>query len=220
MKRFFIMAVAALMCATATMAQTTKEELKALNKERKIAQKYTEKQLGDKALKMAKKEAKRFAKEGWKAEAGALPLEKQYEENYIKMYAMDGKFPRYILGTGTATAASHGVARKQAMARARVEIANQLSQEIAALTEETTTNLEVNNLEAETVSKMVETSKLLTQQTLGKTVTVLEAFRTTDKGTEYKVIVSYESKAAIKSLLDSFKEDEADIKQKLEELLK
>lgn len=220
MKRIIIAALVALVSASAAFAQTSKAEMKEIIKERKAALKYTAKQLDTKVLKDAKQQAKQMKKQGWMPAAGTLALEKQLTDVYTKQYAMDGSFPRYIIGRSTAKGSSQGIARKHAVARARVDVANQMSQEVAALTEMTESNIELSAGEMETVAKMVESSKLLTQQSLGKTDVVLEAYREVEGGTEVQIIVCYEGKLAVQALLESFGDDEAEIKQKLESLLK
>lgn len=91
---------------------------------------------------------------------------------------------------------------------------------MAALTDLTETSVELTGQEVETIAKMVEQSKLLSQQSLGKTDVILEACRPTEAGTEVEIIVCYETRNALRALLmQSFGEDNATIKQKLENLL-
>lgn len=220
MKRVALLALMAFMGIMAGFSQSSKTELNELIKERKLVATYAKKQLDAKVLKDAKKQAKLMAKQGWVPAVGSLPLVKQLTELYVKQYEVVGSFPRYLFGRSTANGTSFGVARKHALARARVDVANTMSAEVAALTETTESNVELTGQEIETVAKMVETSKLLTQQTLGKTSVILDACRETKDGVESMVVVSYEGKLAIQAVLESFGEDEAQIKSKLESLLK
>lgn len=219
MKRFIMIAVMALACGATTFAQSTTAEMKERIDARNAAVAYTEKQLNTKVLKEAKKEAKAKKKEGWVPATGSLTLEKQLTNVYTKQYMMDGNFPRYIIGRGIAQSSTPGMARKHALARARVDIINQMAQEVTALTESTESTTELTKQEIETIAKMVETSNLLSQQSLGKTDVIYEAHHKIDAGTEVEVIVTYEGKSAMQLLLKSFNEDEAEIKVKLETLM-
>ena len=219
MKVKIILVLMSVICASAMFAQTSKNEMKEMIKARKAALNYTESQLKTKVLKDAKKQAKLMKKEGWLPAVGTLDIEKQLTDVYVKQFATDGNFPRYIIGKGIAQSSTLGMARKHAIARARVDIANQMSEEVAALTEMTESNVELSKQDVETVAKMLETSKLLSQKSLGKTEVISETYRNGQDKTEVQVIVCYESKEAIKSLLESFDNENSEIKEKLEKLL-
>lgn len=111
------------------------------------------------------------------------------------------------------------MARKQALTRARVDVASQMKLEIAALTEETDMNTELSAGEVETVAKMVDTSQTMIQQSLGRTEVVLDIMRTTGGKTESQVAVSYDGNLAKETLLSIFEKEDAQIKQKLQDLL-
>ncbi len=220
MKKILLLATMVCVSATAMFAQSTKAEMKEVIQERRAALNYTDKQLNTKILKEAKKQAKIMTKQGWTSMPGSLSLERQLTDVYTRQWATDGKLPRYIIGKGIAASSTMGMARKHALARAKVDVAGQMSEEVAALTDLTETSVELTGQEVETIAKMVEQSKLLSQQSLGKTDVILEACRTTETGTEVEVFVCYEGRNAMRALLmQSFGEDSSDIKQKLEKLM-
>lgn len=224
MKKILLTALMALTCSATIFGQIKTDaplakSQKELTKERKENLNLAENAIKSKAMKEAKKQAKELKKQGWKAAVGSLTIEQQLTDVYIKSHLLDGNFPQYIIGRSTATSASYGVARKQAITRARVDIVSQMKVEIAGLTEVTDSNIELSDGEVETIAKMVDTSQSLFQQNLGKTDVILDIYREVDKKTEAMVIVSYEGKMAKQALLDIFEQDRADIKQKLQEIL-
>lgn len=193
---------------------------KEIIKERKEAAKLSKKAIETKAVKEAKKQAKALKKDGWKAAPGSVSLEKQISNLLLRQYELDGNFPKYIIGKSSASASSYGVARKQAITRARVEVATNMEAEIAALTENTDSNVELNANEVQTVAKMLDTSKQLVQQKIGRTDVVFEAYRNVDGNTEVQVGITYDGSIAKSVILELFEKDNAEIKQKLEELTK
>ncbi len=200
------------------LAQSKTEEPLVKSQKELIRERKDNLKLTEEAMKEIKKQAKDKKKEGWKAAAGSLSIEQQLTDVYIKSHLRDGNFPQYVIGSSTAISASYGVARKQAITRARVDIVSQMKVEIAGLTEETDSNI-FSDGEVETITKMVDTSQSLFQQNLGKTEVILDIYREVDKKTEAMVIVCYDGKMAKQALLDLFEQDRADIKQKLQEIL-
>ena len=123
------------------------------------------------------------------------------------------------MGIGTAKAATYGMARKQAVARARLDIAASLQAEVASLNETSDGNTELSNGEVETMAKMMETSQTLVQQSIGRTNVVYEIFREVDGKTEVRVAVSYDGNAAKETLIKLFDEDNAELRAKLQRML-
>lgn len=111
------------------------------------------------------------------------------------------------------------MARKQALARARVDVAATMSVEIAALTESTESTTELTGGEAETIAKTVETSKAMVQQSLGRTDAIMEIYREKDGKAEVQIAVSYDGGRAKAEILKLFGEEEKELKAKLEKLL-
>lgn len=229
MKRLLLLLVLSLTMGQLTVNAQTKEfakegkttlkEHKLVVKERKELAKLTAKQFKGQMLKEAKKQAKALKREGWKPAPGTMPIENQLSEYYIQLHELDGRFPKYIMGRASAKGSTYGVARKQAVARARVDIASSLQAEVASLNEMTEGNTELSNGEVETMAKMLETSQTLVQQSIGRTNVVYEIFREVDGKTEVQVAVNYDGNAAKSTLLKLFDEDSAELRAKLQKML-
>ena len=200
-------------------AQSNLEEQKAVIAERKDLQNLTEADLKARVTKKARKDAKALAREGWKPMPGTADLAQQLSEVRFRQYALAGKFPKYIVGRGSSVAATPGMARKQALARARADVAATMSVEIAALTESTESTTELTGGEAETIAKTVETSKSMVQQSLGRTDAIMEIYREKDGKAEVQIAVSYDGGRAKAEILKLFGEEEKELKAKLEKLL-
>ncbi len=89
--------------------------------------------------------------------------------------------------------------------------------EVAPLTEETETNIELSSGEVETIAKMVDSSQSMLQQSLGRTEVVFDIIREVNGKTEERVAVSYSGSQAKSLLLNIF--DSEEMKQKVLEML-
>lgn len=222
MKKIILTLIAAVICSCSVFAQTSsKEARKAIIAERKEAIKLADKVLSSKILKDAKKQAKAMTKEGWKPAPGSPSLEKQLNELYIKRYAMDetGLFPKFIIGSITGKGGQMAYARKQAMALAQVEIAEQIEAEVAELVENSTADKMLDNGEAETIVKTMSASKTLVQQKLGRNYIGLEAYREVNGKYEYQISVIYDSNQAKSDLVKAFESQSKEMQEKLMKLL-
>lgn len=182
--------------------------------------KLTRKQVSNNVWKQAKKQAKVWKKEGWKSCPGTPSLEQQMNDALMCQYELDGDFPRYIVGRSSAVAATFALARKQAIARARADIASSIQTEVTELLENSELNSEMSASEVESVGKMMVDGQQLVQQTLGRTNVVFEAFRESNGKTEVMVNVAYDGQAAKSTILNLFeKEGDAVLRQKMGNLL-
>ena len=197
---------------------STKEQ-KEIIKNRKELAKQTRKQVEANVWKDAKKVAKQLKKDGWKPFPGSPTLETQQSDMMMRRYELEGNFPRYVLGEGTASAKSSGVARKQAQARARVELASNIGAEVAALTEGSESNNEYSSAEQETVAKMLESNKILVQQSIGRTEVVFEAYREKAGSTEVLVWICCDGSAAKSAIYKAFNEEQKELREKSEKTL-
>lgn len=222
MKRYLLLLFFVQLPFMVISAQTESSASKSADqviKERREVSKLSEEAVEKKSIGEAKKQAKALKKDGWKPAPGSASLDRQLTELLLRQYATQGNFPKYIIGKSSARAGSYGVARRQATARARLEIATALGAEVAALTEMTDANTELTAGEAATVAKVVDTSKQLVQQSIGKTDIVFEACREVNGNTEVQIGLSYDGNLAKQAILKLFDKDNAEIKDKLEKLL-
>lgn len=213
--------VGGMLCLQPVSAQKNDhiKEQKEVIKNRKAMSKLTQKQVSSNVWKQSKKQAKAWKKEGWKACPGAPTLDQQMNTSLMYQYEMDGEFPRYIVGRSSATATSFGLARKQAIARARLDIASSIQVEVAELIENTELNTEMSAAEVESAGKILATGQQFVQQTLGRTDVVFEAYREVNGKTEVMVTVGYDGRAAKSTVMKLFEQEGAELRQKMEKLL-
>ena len=195
------------------------ENQKEIIKQRKEMAKLTKKSVEANAWKEAKKAAKQMKKEGWRPMPGSPTLETQMNDYLLRRYSQSGNFPKYILGEGTATAKQSDAARKHALANARVELAGSLGYEVAALVEEGTSNNSYSDEEQETLSKLMQNSKSIIQQKIGRTEIVMEAYRKVGTTTEVMVRISADGNVSKAAILSMFSDDQKDLRDKLEQTM-
>lgn len=222
MKRFtFLLALLLSMSSITTLAQDAKE----IAKERKAIAKLSKSELNDKASKAARKEAKKLKKEGWQTAPGALPLEKQLDKSYMMQYEYEeDAFPKYLMGEAMSVGGNYDAAKMQALELAKQNLAGQIQTEITALIENTVANEQMDQGEAASVTRSVMASKNLISQSIGRTITVMEVYRTlNNKNKEVLVRIAYNSKMAKAAAKKAVKEDlekrGENLHNKLDELL-
>ena len=222
MKKFILFVTLSLITGTAiTYAQSTKDIIK----EREALAKQSKAELNEKASKAARKEAKRLAKEGWLSAPGALPLDKQLDRSYLMQYEFDAEgYPKYFYGEAMSIGQNYDGAKMQALELAKLNLAGSIQEEVTALIENSVANEQLAPEEANTVVKSVEAAKSLISQKIGRTVTIIELFRTlSNKNKEVMVRISYNSamaKAAAKAAMrESLEKESKDLQKKLDEIL-
>lgn len=223
MKKMMIATMALLFALGTTdcLAQSAKE----LAKERKELMKASKAELNSKATKAARKEAKKLKKQGWQTPPGALPLEKQLDKSYMMQYEYDeDMFPKYLMGEAMSVGGNYDAAKMQALELAKQNLAGQIQTEVTALIENTVANEQLEAEQAASVTRSVMASKNLISQSIGRTITVMEVYRTLEnKNKEVLVRIAYNSEMAKKAALKAVKEDLEkkgdDLHNKLDELL-
>lgn len=210
------------MMTTPTFAQTDKIQKKE-NKEMQKDQKEQHKAVFQKSEKLALKEAKKLEKAGWKTMG--LPIAKQLEETWVKMYDRDPNgYPRYIWAQEMATANSFAAAQSQADNVAKLRIASQVSSSVAAIADLALANHEISAKEAASITKAVESAKIIVSQKLGRVFKTMEIYQEFSNG-NYRVrsTMFYDMKSAIsitrEVLLEELKKDSEINKAQLEKLL-
>ena len=186
--------------------------------------KELKKEIKNKAVKQARKEARGFKRDGYYVAPGALPMDKQIEEAWMKQYEDDESgFPKYIVASGNSVAETQSAAKLQATELAKLELAGTISTQIAALIENSVANQQLNNEDAATVTKTVAASKNIIAQELGRIITLFEIYRKVDKNIETNVRIAYNSdmaKEAAKNVVRKRLEEETEIvHEKLEKMM-
>lgn len=202
-------------------AQDTKE----IAQTQKEIRKYTKEQLNAKASKEAKKAAKQYAKKGWTVTPGALPIVKQLDKAYLMQYEMDDYgYPKYLMGEGMSIGENYDAARFQAAEIAVLNLAGEIQREITALIDNSLANKQLAAEEAASLVESVNAAKTLISQSIGRTIRVVEMYRTLkNKNKEVMVRIAYNAEmaknAAKNALRDELEKKSENLHKKLEQIL-
>ena len=171
--------------------------------------KAVKKQLDAKASKTARNEAKRLKKEGWKAAPGALPIEKQLDNSFLKQQEEDELgYPKFLMGEAMSIGENYDAAKMQALELSKQNLAGQIQTEVTALIENTVANKQLAKEEAVSITKSVIASKNLISQKIGKTIVVTELYRElSNKNKEVLVRVAYNMQMAKEAARQAIRED-------------
>jgi hypothetical protein len=187
--------------------------------------KEAEKALNKKSMKKARKEAKRYKKDGFYIAPGALPMDIQLESAWKKQMLMDEEgFPMYIVATGNSVAESQTAAKIQATETAKLELAGTITTNVAALIESNIANQQLNLKDAASVTKTVAASKNIIAQELGRVLPLFEVYKKIGKNNiEADIRLAYNSATAYevaKKVIRKNLEEQTEIMQeKLDELM-
>ncbi|MBS0000661.1 MAG: hypothetical protein KFF73_16895 [Cyclobacteriaceae bacterium] len=181
-------------------------------------------QIKKKAVKNARKEAKKFKRQKWYVAPGALPMDKQVQKAWELQYMEDEDgYPLYIVATGNSVAETQSAAKLQAMELAKLELAGLVQTNVAALIENSVANSQLNNEEAASVTKTVAASKNIIAQEIGRVITMFEIYKKIDKNVESSVRIGYNTELAIetakKTIRKKLEEETEILHEKLDKLL-
>ena len=182
-------------------------------------EKVLDKDLKKKALKEARKEAKRLKKEGFKTPVGKLPLDKQLESAWEKQAELDMEGnPYWYVASSRIIGGNQSAALVQATNAAKIDIAGQIQTKVTQLIEDKTANDDMGQEEAASLKSMVATSKSIISGTLGRTVPLVEVYRTLpNKNVEVMVTIGCTAQMANDTAIKAIRKALAD---KSEELAK
>lgn len=222
MRKFlFFIVVGLLSGTTMSYAQLSEEQIK----ERKEVVKASKEQLNEKASKEARSEAKKLKKAGWDVAPGALPIEKQLDKSFLMQYEYDKEmYPKYIMAEGMSIGGNYDGAKMQALELAKQNLAGQIQTEVTALVENTVANEQMSAEDAASVTRSISAGKNLISQSIGRTLPVVELYRTLKNGNkEVMVRIAYNGDLAKKLAKEAIRKQlakEGEEKQKkLDELL-
>lgn len=167
----------------------------------------------------AKKDAKKYTKQGWQVSPGDLSLQRQLESMYAKKYERDkAGYEMFIIGRSQPIAQTMDAARVQAGALARLDIAEQISSQITGLIEVSVGNKQLSEDEAASVTQVIGKAKELISAKLGRTIPLVRCYRKLDNGNvEYMEQVGYPSTAALEKAKEVIREQ---LEKELSELSK
>ncbi|MEP0365842.1 MAG: hypothetical protein ABJN36_10175 [Cyclobacteriaceae bacterium] len=176
--------IVTLFIVSAAFSQTTYKEAEKMIKK-------------DKAVKEARKEAKKWEKQDYTNLPGNLPLANQFERSLVMQVMLndDGE-QRYLTATGSAISGSEGVAQANAMDNTRVQLAGVIQSEVSALVTNNKGNTGYTADEMQTVDEFLSSSKTLIQNKIGRIKPVIEMMRRVDDKFEYRFTVMYDTEEA------------------------
>lgn len=223
MKKTIIAIVATMLVSASGIcyAQSAKDQ----RKERLELAKASKKELNEKASKGARKEAKKLSKEGWKTAPGALPLEKQLDKSYLMQMEYDeDMYPKYIMAEAMSIGENYDAAKMQALELAKQNLAGQIQTEITALVDNSVANKQLSAEQAASITKSISAGKNLISQSIGRTITVVEVYRTlSNRNKEVLIRIAYNGQmakaAAKRAVYDDLEENVDDLHKTLDELL-
>ena len=193
-----------------------------------IAQ-YTSKEVKQtlkmKPPKEVRKQAKDYEKQGYQEAPGALSIERQLTNAWMKEVETDDKgYPKYLFGNATSVGETQIAAKLQANEAAKLDLAGQIASNVAALIENNIANSQLNTEEAASVTKTVAASKTLIAQELSRVVPMVEMYRNIGQNMEANVRIAYNQEMAMEKAKQTIRkslEEETEILQdKLEKLMK
>lgn len=209
-------------------AQTSKELKKESEQKAKSIEKKNsklEESIDQKASRNARKEAKKIKKEGWKVTAGSLPMDKQLDETWKKQYEKDDNdYPKFIVANAKTIGTNYSAAKNQALNLAKVELSGLISTHVTSIVENTVANQDLSKQEAASVVKTIEASKSFIAQELGRTIVLLEIYRTLpNKNTEVQLRIAYNTDMAMeiakKTIIKKLEEEGNNLHNKLDGIL-
>ena len=179
----------------------------------KKQEKVLDKDLQKKAIKEARKEAKKLEKEGFKTPVGKLPLAKQLETAWEKQAELDTEGnPYWYIASSRAVGGNQSAAALQATNAAKIDLAGQIQIEAKVA------NDDMGQEEAASLSSVVASSKSVISATLGRTIPLVEVYKTLpNKNVEVMVTIGYSMQSANQAAVQAIRKELA---AKSEELAK
>jgi len=172
-----------------------------------------------------KRQAKDYEKQGYYQAVGAMSIERQLTNAWMREVETDDKgYPLYIVSTGSSVGETQIAAKLQATEAAKLELAGTIATNVAALIENNIANSQLNTEDAASVTKTVAASKNIIAQELGRIIPLVEMYKDINKNREANVRIAYNSEMAMelaKRVVRKSLEEETEILQdKLEKLMK
>ena len=157
------------------------------------------KDLKDRAIREARKEAKKMAKEGWEVAPGSIPLAKTLENTWVKQVTQDEDGSvRYISADGNAVAESKSAAEMQAIELGKLQLAGLIQTNISSLISANIGNAQLSTEDAASVTEVVQSAKNIIATELGYVDPSFKLFRKIGKDkVEVQVRLFYDTKQSL-----------------------
>jgi hypothetical protein len=165
-------------------------------------------ELKERAIKAARKEAKKLAKDGWYVVPGSLAMDKQLEISQLWNLLAAQQPERYIVVPIQVTAGNKAAAKNNALAQARVELAGLIEAQVKALVETTVGNEQINQEDAASINKALTASKALIANKLSARP-CFEAYRDikNNNSVEISIQLGYDATLVMKQAKEAIKEE-------------
>lgn len=165
MKKSILLLCLNLFIASISFSQTTNDDAK--------------KDINKRAMKLARKDAKKYRMAGWDVSPGSLPLEKLLEKAYIKAELLNEKGNvKFIFADGNGVAQTKTAAELQALTFAKLSLASQIESNVNAIISGNVANQQIDNDDAESITQAVANSKELISAQLGYVEPTFKIYRT------------------------------------------
>lgn len=205
-----IIAAFAVTLASNVNAQTkaTGEKYQELKKQEKVL----DKEIKKKAIKEARKEAKKLEKEGFKTPVGKQPLAKQLEDAWERQAELTTEgLPYWYIASARAVGGNQSSAALQATNTAKIDLAGQIQTKVSQMIDAKVANDDMGQEEAASLSSVVASSKSIISATLGRTIPLVEVYRTLEnKNVEVQVTLGYSTQEANQAAIDAIRKELSD----------
>lgn len=218
-----IVSASLLLASTGVLAQdiATRKEYRKIERH----ERFLNRQVKDKAIRSARKEARKLAKQGYKAPVGKLPIDKQLEKAWQCQYEMDSNgYPFYFIATARTTGSNYSAAQMQAVNLAKLDLAGQIQTRVNQLIEAKVANNEISAADATSINSFVSASKNVISNTLGRVIILVEIYKVNEAGNnEVQVTLGYNSQLAtqeaIKAVQKTMTAEASELMDELDSLL-
>ncbi|MBQ8674018.1 MAG: hypothetical protein IJ511_08225 [Bacteroides sp.] len=181
---------------------------------------YELKEVNDEGLrKLARKEAKNYAKKKWEVAPGSLPLEEQLANTYtIQRLFNDRQEPKYLTSMAICSGRTYEMARIQALELAKIELANLMESSMQTITENAVGNSLISDDEAGAVQQTMLRSRNKVMQRIGKIRIVMELHREQGKQKEVLLRIAYDQeeckRIALQTLSEELQQEDENLSRK------
>lgn len=165
-------------------------------------------QIKKKAVRQARKEARKLRRDGWAVAPGSLPMSHQLEATWTKLYERNEEGEMmYLSADGNGVAQTQTAAQIQAMEMAKLQLAGQLETIIRAIIEANIANQQLNAEEAATINRILTSSRNIIATTIKQVEPSLVIYRTLkNKNVECSVKLLYNQQQALMASQDAIRE--------------
>jgi hypothetical protein len=161
-------------------------------------------QIKKRAIKEARKEARKLRRDDWAVAPGSMPMEKMLERSWIMQYERteEGELA-HLHSDGNGVANTYTAAQIQAHEMAKLNLAGQIQTEIRALVEANIANQQLSQEEAATVNRILTTSRNIIATRLNRVDPGLVIYRTLrNDNVECQVMLFYNRDQALRQASD------------------